>query len=334
MSRSDPKIVVITPIKNEAWILERFLSVTSQFADFIIIADQNSTDDSVEICKKYPKVTLIANNSDLFNEADRQILLIKIARELVPEHKILLALDADEILAANAMQTLGWQTMLKAPPGTVLYFEKPDLFCTPNQCIRYDLPWPLGYVDDGVEHKPRPIHSIRIPQPEYALRLYIHDVKILHYGLTRLDYQRSKARFYSVIENTLNTNHVFLRRFIYSSKKDYTKKGKLQESPKEWFQNWEQIGIDMFSIFHANYYWQDYEILKYFSNHGIRKFWLDDIWDFDWETLRIHATSNAVDNIPISPVKPQHKFIAIVLFFLDNIYIRMSRIISITRTVK
>jgi len=38
---SDPvRIVVVTPVRNEAWILERFLSVTSRFADHIIIADQ------------------------------------------------------------------------------------------------------------------------------------------------------------------------------------------------------------------------------------------------------------------------------------------------------
>jgi glycosyltransferase involved in cell wall biosynthesis len=107
-----PKIVVVTPVKNEAWILDRFLSVTSQFADQIVVADQESTDKSVAICRKYPKVTVIQNNSSEFNEADRQKLLINKARELVPEHKIILALDADEILAANALKTTSWQEML------------------------------------------------------------------------------------------------------------------------------------------------------------------------------------------------------------------------------
>jgi glycosyltransferase involved in cell wall biosynthesis len=105
MMNQIPKIVVITPVKNEAWILDRFLAVTSQFADCIIIADQNSTDGSLTIYKNYPKVILIQNESEQFNEAERQILLIQKARELVPEHKILLALDADEILAASATKT-------------------------------------------------------------------------------------------------------------------------------------------------------------------------------------------------------------------------------------
>ena len=89
-----PKIIVVTPVKNEDWILDRFLSVTSQFADLIIIADQNSTDKSIEICQRYPKVKLIQNNSEQYDEASRQILLLQTARELVPEHKIILALGA------------------------------------------------------------------------------------------------------------------------------------------------------------------------------------------------------------------------------------------------
>ncbi|MFM6272006.1 MAG: glycosyltransferase family 2 protein, partial [Dolichospermum sp.] len=222
MNNQKPKIVVVTPIKNEDWILDRFLSVTSQFADLIIIADQNSTDGSRDICQKYPKVKLIENKSDQYDEASRQILLLQTARELIPEHKIILALDADEILAANAIHTIGWQTMLQASPGTVLCFEKPDLYLTPDKCIRYDQPWPLGYVDDGVEHQPKKVHSIRIPQPKYATYLYFYDVKILHYGLTRPQAQASKMRFYSVVEKILKTKNLLIRRKAYHSKIDWT----------------------------------------------------------------------------------------------------------------
>ena len=36
------KIICLTPVKNEGWILERFLKCTSLWADYIIIADQSS----------------------------------------------------------------------------------------------------------------------------------------------------------------------------------------------------------------------------------------------------------------------------------------------------
>jgi glycosyltransferase involved in cell wall biosynthesis len=47
-----PTIICLTPVKNEAWLLDRFLQATSLWADFIIIADQMSTDGSQEIAKK------------------------------------------------------------------------------------------------------------------------------------------------------------------------------------------------------------------------------------------------------------------------------------------
>ena len=109
-----PKIVVLTPVRNEGWILERFLAAMSCVADLIVIADQNSTDESVPIARKFGKVHLMPNKSESFNEAERQVMLIRKARELEAGPKILLALDADEILAANATEKIGWRTMLAA----------------------------------------------------------------------------------------------------------------------------------------------------------------------------------------------------------------------------
>ncbi len=44
-----PVLICLTPIRNEAWILERFLQCASLWADYIIIGDQNSDDGSREI---------------------------------------------------------------------------------------------------------------------------------------------------------------------------------------------------------------------------------------------------------------------------------------------
>ena len=323
-----PKIVVMTPVKNEAWILNRFLSVTSQFADYIIIADQNSTDESTAICKKYPKVILIENNSENFNEAERQLLLLRTARELISEPKILLALDADEILAANATETQSWQTIINAKPGTVLFFEKPDLFITTHQCIRTGIMTPLGYVDDGAEHKPLPIHSIRIPIPEYALRLHIHDVKVLHYSLTRIDAHAAKTRFYAVLENVLKVGNAVGRRYHYYSKQDYKSLGKVESAPQEWFSNWENMGIDMHTIVHQKYYPYDFEVLRYFQKYKPRRFWIEDIWKHDWETCRQYAKSLGIKNIPDYQIQKRAKIVDFLLDLLSKLYGKTSLIIK------
>lgn len=302
-----PKIVVITPVKNEAWILDRFLSTASHFADHIIIADQDSTDGSQEICKRYPKVILIRNNSQEFNEAGRQTLLLNTARELIPDHKILLALDADEIISANSFLSLAWQTMLKAKPGTVLCFEKLDFYGNTRKCIRSDIQGVFGYVDDGAEHKPRIIHSVRVPEPDYAPRLYLNDVKILHYAYTRLNAQAAKHRMYSVIENTLGKSNVYARRLRYISPEQYCHQHKLQDSDPSWFQYWEELGIDMHSIAAQKYYSYDFEVLRYFQQYGDRRFHGENIWDTDWEACRRHAQSIGIQTIPNQPIRPPAK---------------------------
>lgn len=329
MTSQTPKIVVITPVKNEAWILDRFLAVTSKFADQIIIADQNSTDGSQTICKSYPKVTLIENKSEQFNEAERQILLIQKARELMPGHKIILALDADEILAANATKTVGWQSMVNAKPGTVLCFEKPNLYLTPNQYIKGQ-PSPHGYVDDGIEHKPSQIHSVRIPMPDYAPRLDIHDVKILHYAMIRPTGQAAKFRMYSVIENALTIGFILTRRRKYSANKLYIESGEAQLSPaqSEWFTGWEEMGIDMQTIINQKYYWQDFEVLQYFHKYGLRRFWLEDIWNFDWEACRLYAKSIGMRNIPEDEISEPPRIIGMIFSILTNFYMNIRKFIK------
>jgi glycosyltransferase involved in cell wall biosynthesis len=309
---------VVTPVKNEAWILPRFLSVTSHFADRIVIADQESTDESVSICQQYPKVKLIHNRSGEYDEAARQRLLIQAARELVPEHKIIIALDADEILSANALTAPGWQSMLAAKPGTVLCFEKPDLYLSTSQCMRYKTPWPLGYVDDGAAHHPKKIHSIRIPTPKSSPTLHVEGVKILHYALTRMDALRSKQRMYSVVEHIHRTKPFWRRRVAYSIAMDWTKLGKLEFSPAEWFEGWERIGIDMHTIPSEVYHWQDYEVLRYFAKYGMRRFWVDDIWDFDWEKCRAYAQSIDVDGIPDRRITTPPKRMKALLTMFDK----------------
>lgn len=291
-------IVVLTPVKNEAWILERFLQVTSRFADLIVVADQGSTDGSPEICRRFAKVRLLDNPSPDYDEARRQLLLLRAARGLVPGEKVLLALDADEIIAADALGSPGWQAMLAAAPGTVLCFEKPDLWQGTDRCLRYDTPWPLGYVDDGAAHSARPLHSIRLPTPAGAPRLHVEAVKVLHFALARPDHQAAKARFYCVQENLRGTSPLVRRRAQYSHRRDWSASGRLEPTLPQWFAGWQESGIDLHTIPREEFYWQDFEVLRLFGRHGVRRFWLDDVWRFDWEACRHAALARGLPGIP------------------------------------
>jgi glycosyltransferase involved in cell wall biosynthesis len=281
-----PAIVVLTPLKNDAWILRRFLEVTSVFADRIVIADQGSTDGGLEICREFPKVILVDNSDRHYDEASRQQLLIAAGRGAAPLPRILMALDTDEILAANAIESAGWQRMLEAPPATVVMFEKPNLYLTPDRCERRPLDFPGAFVDDGVTaHHALRIHSPRIPMPDGARRLILEDVKFLHYALVRPEAQKAKMRMYAALENVMGTKSLYRRRRYYSSSRVLSAMGPIEPTPREWYAAWEARGIDMRTIEDVQPYWQDLAVLDLLLRHGARRFWLDDIWARDWNAL-------------------------------------------------
>ncbi len=149
-------------MRNEAWILDRFLQCASTWADHIIIADQQSDDGSREIAARYPKVRLVENPGLGFDEKTRQELLIAEARK-IPGPRILIALDADEVLGANFATSPEWASLLAAPPGTSLWFERADFYPFHESIAIYHAAWLFGYVDDGRPHEGTFIHGPRVP---------------------------------------------------------------------------------------------------------------------------------------------------------------------------
>lgn len=281
------KIIVLTPIKNEEWILDTFLKTTSCFADHILIADQKSTDNSVLIAKKYPKVEVIENNSTDFNEADRQSLLINTAREKFGYNNILLALDADEILAYSSLDSNEWNSIKNSIAGTVLYFEKPTFFNGTEQVIRYEEHggWPLGFVDDGTIHNPDFIHSTRIPVKENSPTIFLTEIKFLHCNLLSLKRQRAKMRYYCILESIANSKPWYHRLRMYNSSYDYSKQegDGVASAPSHWTKGWLDQGIVFISPKEEEFYWYDRESLKLLNKYNFRKFWLEDIWDINWK---------------------------------------------------
>ena len=280
-----PLVICLTPVKDEAWILDRFLKCASLWADRIIIADQQSTDSSREIARSFPKVTLVENTSATFNEPERQQMLLAEARR-IPGPKVLLALDADEFLTANFPVSREWETILNAPPGTVISFQWALVHTIVSELCYYMFPTelPVGFVDDGSEHQGKIIHSFRVPTPPSGRSLYPKQIKLMHYCLMDRDRFDSRVRWYQCWEYLkLHKRPIDLYRFYHQAL--FVSSNMIKQVPREWLLGYEQQGIDMTSVNREGAYRWDKEVLELFKEHGTAKFRKLPIWNTDWSKL-------------------------------------------------
>jgi glycosyl transferase family 2 len=280
-----PKLICLTPVLNEAWILERFLKCASIWADHIIIADQQSTDGSREIASRFPKVTLVDNPSETFNEPERQQMLVAAARR-IPGPKILMALDADEFFTANFLTSPEWETILNSPPGTVIRFQWLEIISEASGLRYFRFPWdiPIGYVDNDAAHSGPVIHSVRIPVPPGAPTLLPAQIKLMHYCLIDRERFRSKIRWYQCFEHiNLHKKPLELYRFYHQDL--FVSPSVIQPVPWEWIQEYEKRGIDISTVQREGLYRWDKEVLRYFEKYGTAKFRRLAIWDANWNNL-------------------------------------------------
>lgn len=288
-----PKIICLTPVRNEAWILDRFLESASLWADHIIIADQMSTDGSREIVKRYPKAILIDNPSETYNESERQKLLIYEARKFEGP-RLLITLDADEIFTPNILSSPEFKTILSSKPGTIIKFQwaniRPDI---QNMWLASYFPW--GYMDDGHQHEgTQKIHSARIPLPTTSDIITINQIKVIHFQYTNWKRMQSKHRWYQCYErinypNKSALNIVRMYHHMYAIPQN-----KIIPIPQEWIKEYNLLGIDITSITEETYNWWDEKVLNYIEQYGANKFKKLLIWDIDWSiTAKIWGKDNS-----------------------------------------
>jgi len=275
------KVICLTPVRNNGNILDRFLSAASLWADYIIVCDQMSTDNSREIAHRFPKVILIDNPTEEYNESVRQKLLIEEARKIVGP-RLLITLDADEIFTPNVFTSSEWQSVLSAKPGTIIKFQwanlGPDL---KTMWLGYHFPW--GYMDDGYRHEEeKKIHNGRIPIPSNHDVIYIQQVKVIHFQFTDWPLMESKHRFYQCFE-TLN----FPSKSAVDIFRQYhhmlaIPKSQIVPIPNEWILEYSHLGIDILTVNFETKNWFDGQTLKLIEKNGAKVFKKLNIWDVNW----------------------------------------------------
>lgn len=290
-----PTLICITPMKNEDWILERFLKCTSTWADHIILFDQNSTDNSPEIASKFPKVHYHINPAQEFNDHNHWSGLMEEARKLPGVRKVIFSLDCDEFFSSNSFETPEWKTFLNSEPGSLMVVDR-VLVSHDVTMYRYEMDTLLGFVDDGVSTigmlgEKKKVHNIRLPFPLNCPGIFkMNQIKLLHYSLSDIGRLRSKNRWYQCFEKNVgekSTSTILNQYHMHGLSVDYSNYKKI---PIEWLNGYFKCGIDMTSMKKISiYYWWDKKILEeYFIKDGWQKFGKLNIWDIDWNGAAAH----------------------------------------------
>ena len=278
-----PTIICLTPIRNEAWILDKFLQTTSLWADYIILSDQISTDGSQEIARKYPKVILIENKEQKdFSEYGLRKPLIDEARK-IEGPRLLISLDADEVFTPN-FNSSEWETIKSLPLGTIVKFPWINIYPGFESYWSIGSNIPVGYLDDGAEFKSGLIHACRLFDPnEYTLNTYVcQQIKILH--LQYLDWYRMETKhlWYQCFERINYPNKSAVDIYRQYHHMDNLQKDRFTKVPNEWISGYEKFNINITSVvFETKLMWEE-RILTYFQEYGTQYFKKLDIWKTNW----------------------------------------------------
>ncbi len=279
---SKPIIICMTPVRNEAWVLHAFIKATSLWADYIIIADQMSTDGSREIALSYPRVILIDNPSKEMHQAQTRQLLFDEAQK-IKGNKIFFALDADEFLSGDFLQTESWKKIIYSKPGDLFWFKWINLSNPVSKYISGSnwMYWACN-IDNNIDDFIFPdnyIHEWRLPYPKsIANDIYIEDISFIHFARVCAIRQKSKERFYQVITKLKEPQTSIINLYrMYNSEALKIRKTVDNSIYKFYKVN----GLDLFSeinVFDTGECYTE-QVIAYFKKEGLFFFSGLCIWD-------------------------------------------------------
>lgn len=309
------KKILVLPVKNEEWILEKFLAVNSLWADHIIIADQNSTDRTLEICSKFSKVIVIKNESKFHSSSVRKLLLDR-ARQFEGNNAVF-SFDADEIPTVHILDNVFWSQVFALKPGSAIMLQWVNLWRSPYKYREDKSVWSnswkhFGFIDDRISDFTNVNiindHTSRVPIDYLKNTTTIQFPKILHFQFVNWQRMLSKQCYYMLSEVIHGDGGIIdiikINRKYFPTRDE--RNISLADIPKDWLETYK---ID-FNELKTNdtLQWYDYEIINIFKDKEIDKFvWLD-IWNVDWNSKQEKFIKNNIENVKLKNLADPRNF--------------------------
>lgn len=280
------KKIAVMPVKNEEWILEYTLECASLFFDHIIVADQNSTDRTPEICNRFPKVIYIKNELKEYDEGKRRQLLLDEARKF-EGCNFIANIAADEVFTANIIDEKVFNELVDSKmPGTAFSFQWVQLWKSPelyrdDKSVWSNLYRPFAFIDDRkTNYKPGFAHLSIVPEDFVEKAIKIDHIKVLHYQFLEFERMLMKQRWARLLEFEKYTQPNFLKSIILNNKYYITKDEhniNLSKISPSWI-----APYPTYCSVKTTQSWHEETCLKFIDKFGTDNLrWLD-IWDHKW----------------------------------------------------
>jgi hypothetical protein len=305
-----PKIITIIPVKNDAWFIEKSIRSSSEWSDYVIIADESSTDGSHEIYRmlelELDNIYVTYNRPKFdFTTPDLRNYLLGLARNF-PGNNLIFEMHADEIMSAEIFNSdLRERLLEQSPVGSAIMMPWVNLWKNPIKYREDASIWSgnnswFAYRDDRrVKFEGEVFHGPRAPESFLKNKVYIDYLQVMHYQFVNISMERSKQALYHIYERnhypSKNTEYI---NKIYACAFD-ERSVVLKNLEIKHYALWIQKGIKIdekydFSLFN----WRDAEVLKNFDRFGVYKYKNLNIWFIDWEQKRVAAEQLKIKGIP------------------------------------
>lgn len=283
MKNERPILIVISSNRNYGWVVPAFLRANTQWADYIVITDQMSTDCSREMYAQYDNVIVVDDKDMQFKENTRAKMAFDKGREIADGRDVIFfALDIDEILPSNWMRTADGKKILNSKPGDM--FELKWANVNSDRLTYFENPaWQYRiFHDNGMNWQDckHELHAPHLPYSTYEVSpCQVTDFYIIHFGWYHKRWRSFNLKYYGVLDihQKRSKSVISVNRGYYYP--DPKTKDRISRKLKE---EWLYPDFNVFDSIDLNALPQGVELIKeILSQEGVKKYRGVDIWDED-----------------------------------------------------
>ena len=273
------KVIALLPTRNEAWVLPHSLACLSGFCDVIIVNDQNSEDNTREVCRTFPKVVLLEQSQSVICGKARWQLWD--AARHYDGNNLLWCTDPDELMSPSLARQFIARQGDALVPGTAiecLFYHPPSIDRYRDDTSLYGPYWkPLAAIDDRRMDYDRniglPLHEYRVPFGDGTPIVRAQNFPVLHLQWLIAGHNQMKQAWYRCIELLTGRKTPVVINEFYKHSLPW---GNVRTAPipPAWVQDvtFPDMSID------ETQSWQEREVLALFDEHGAEFFERLEIW--------------------------------------------------------